>query len=87
MKCLACGGEMRVVMVEPHDSVGMRAFEYQTLQCKDCADIERRFAFDPRATHLPVPLAAEHPEASQLTEESKSVFENPRLLIAYHENT
>jgi hypothetical protein len=78
---------MRVVMVEPHDSVGTRGFEYRTFQCKDCADIERRFSFYPRETHLSVPLAPEHPKASRVIEDSKSVYEDPHLRIGYHENT
>jgi hypothetical protein len=87
MKCLVCGGEMHVMMVEPHDSAGMRGFEHRTLQCNDCADIERRFVFDSQQTLLPISIAPEHPEAPQLTEEAKSVFDDPPLHIAYHENT
>jgi len=47
MKCFVCGEEMRLTLVEPHDQVTMRGFEYRTFQCESCGDKERRFVFDP----------------------------------------
>jgi hypothetical protein len=49
MKCFACGEEMRLTMVEPHDEL-TRGFEFRTFQCERCGDTERRFVFDPQAS-------------------------------------
>jgi hypothetical protein len=50
MKCFTCGEDMRLALVEPHDEVTMRGFEYRTFRCECCGDTERRFVFDPRAS-------------------------------------
>jgi hypothetical protein len=50
MKCLVCGDDMRLTLVEPHDEASMRGFEYRTFRCQRCGDTERRFVFDPRAS-------------------------------------
>jgi hypothetical protein len=45
MQCFVCGGEMRVVKVEPHVT-GMQGFELRTFQCVGCGDVEKRTVFD-----------------------------------------
>jgi hypothetical protein len=47
MKCLVCGSEMRLTLVESHE-VTKPGFEYRTFQCESCGETERRFVFDPR---------------------------------------
>jgi hypothetical protein len=47
MKCLLCGDQMRLTMVEPHGELTMGGFEYRTFQCDRCDESERRFVFDP----------------------------------------
>jgi hypothetical protein len=48
MKCVLCGGEMRLIKIEPHDEAVVRGFAYRTFRCETCGDTERRFVFDPR---------------------------------------
>ena len=50
MKCFGCGEEMRLTLVEPHDEITMRGFEFRTFRCESCGDTERRFVFDPQAS-------------------------------------
>jgi DNA-directed RNA polymerase subunit RPC12/RpoP len=50
MKCLVCGAEMRLAVVEPHGSSAAQGFEYRTFRCEKCGDMERRFVFDPRTS-------------------------------------
>ena len=57
MNCLVCGNPMRLAMVEPHEEVAMRGFEYRTFQCERCGERERRFVFDPRASVDPSSVA------------------------------
>jgi hypothetical protein len=45
MQCFVCGGQMRVVMVEPH-VIDMQGFELRTFQCVGCGDVEKRPVFD-----------------------------------------
>ena len=66
MQCFVCGGEMRVVTVEPHHAINMQGFEYRTLQCVSCGDTERRLAFEGKRPQPPIsasPEALPAPEA------------------------
>jgi hypothetical protein len=69
MQCFVCGGEMRVVTVEPHHAIDMHGFEYRTFQCVSCGDTERRLAFD--ATQPPAAIILA-PEPSEDLQDSKS---------------
>jgi hypothetical protein len=48
MKCLLCGGKMRLIKIEPHDHAVVRGFAHRTFRCENCSETERRFVFDPR---------------------------------------
>src|SRR5262245_5631859 len=45
MRCMACGGEMILIAVKPHDVGMVPGFRHETFQCSVCQDIERRFIF------------------------------------------
>jgi len=45
MRCLACGADMIVTDVASGDATMPEGFARETLQCTECGDIERRFAF------------------------------------------
>ncbi len=45
MRCMACGEEMRVVVIEPHDTITVPGFQYHTFECPACRDTERRLVF------------------------------------------
>src|SRR5262249_36556503 len=40
MRCLACGGEMQVDQIDPHET--LVSCEHYTFRCTSCGDIERR---------------------------------------------
>jgi hypothetical protein len=60
MRCMACGAEMRVVEVAADDTMRVAGYEYHTLQCSGCDDIERRLVFSREATVRPAKPAPPH---------------------------
>jgi hypothetical protein len=62
MRCMACGAEMKVVQTVPDDTMMVAGFEYRTLQCSGCNEVERRLAFNrERASGGPETIAAAPP--------------------------
>lgn len=59
MQCFVCGEAMRVVMVEPHDTIDMPGFELRTFQCVGCGDVEKRMCFDSTRSDRTVVLIPE----------------------------
>ena len=51
MLCISCGTEMRLVRVEPDDTMMVTGFEHQTFECPSCRETERRLTF----TRVPTP--------------------------------
>src|SRR5882757_7593490 len=45
MRCMSCGAEMRMLQVEPDDTMMVPGYERQTLQCSGCNEVERRTVF------------------------------------------
>jgi hypothetical protein len=68
MLCISCGTEMRLVRVQPDDTMMVTGYEYQTFECPSCREIERRLTFTREPTPQPgqsAPLeAAPVPPAS-----------------------
>src|SRR5712692_1870303 len=46
MRCMACGGNMRLVRVVPDHGMAVPGFKTQTLKCPGCQDTEQRLVFD-----------------------------------------
>ena len=65
MRCLVCGAEMRVVEVAADDTMRVSGYEYHTLQCSGCDDIERRLVFSREATVRPAKPAPPPPPQVQ----------------------
>jgi hypothetical protein len=69
MLCISCGTEMRLVRVEPDDTMMVTGFEYQTFECPSCQETERRLTFTREPTPqpgepAPIEQAAPVPPAS-----------------------
>ena len=60
MRCLVCGAEMRVVEVAADDTMRVSGYEYHTLQCSGCDDVERRLVFSREAIVRPIKPAPPH---------------------------
>jgi uncharacterized Zn finger protein len=45
MRCLMCAAEMHVTQVVQDDTMPVPGFEYHTLECLECGNIERRLVF------------------------------------------
>src|SRR5215510_13205305 len=45
MRCLMCAAEMYVTQVVQDDTMPVPGFEYHTLECLECGNIERRLVF------------------------------------------
>src|SRR5262245_22933886 len=45
MRCLACGGEMRLQQTRPDEVISVPGYEVQTLQCVVCRETEHRPVF------------------------------------------
>jgi predicted transcriptional regulator len=45
MRCMVCGGEMRLVQTVPDETMTVPGFEHHTLNCPSCHDEERRLVF------------------------------------------
>jgi hypothetical protein len=45
MRCLVCGGEMRLEQVARDDSMSVPGFEHRTFMCSACGDTEQRYVF------------------------------------------
>jgi hypothetical protein len=54
MRCMVCGGEMRVVGIVPDETISVGGFERHTLRCADCRDTEQRLVFNRPAKFTPV---------------------------------
>ena len=61
MRCLACGGEMRLMQVSLADAP-MPGFERHTFKCSTCSHISRRLVLSPRPPVANLPLVVQHPE-------------------------
>jgi hypothetical protein len=57
MLCISCGTEMRLVRVQPDDTMMVTGFEYQTFECLSCQETERRLTFTREPTPQPGPPA------------------------------
>src|SRR5262245_51925405 len=57
MLCISCGTQMRLVRVEPDDTMMVSGYEYQTFECLSCQEIERRLTFTRKPTPQPVQIA------------------------------
>jgi hypothetical protein len=69
MLCISCGTEMRLVLVQPDDTMMVTGFEYQTFECPSCKETERRLTFTREPTPqpgqpAPIEQAAPVPPAS-----------------------
>jgi len=53
MLCIMCGAEMRLVEVQPDQSIAVPGFERHTWECSECQDVERRLTFCREGTSLP----------------------------------
>src|SRR5579883_2696847 len=76
MQCLVCGGEMRVVKIEPH-VIPVRGFEFRTFQCVGCSDLEKRQVFDhgrSAQSAVPAPPAAVRAAPPALTGKMRSIL-------------
>jgi hypothetical protein len=69
MLCISCGTEMRLVLVQPDNTMMVTGYEYQTFECPSCQDTERRLTFTREPTPqpgqpAPIDQAAPVPPAS-----------------------
>jgi hypothetical protein len=69
MLCISCGTEMRLVRVQPDDTMMVTGYEYQTFECPSCQETERRLTFTREPTPqpgqpAPIEQAAPVPPAS-----------------------
>jgi hypothetical protein len=55
MRCMACGGTMRVVALEPCDAFKIGGFAYKTWECGSCQETERRLFFSRMIGRAAVP--------------------------------
>ena len=74
MRCMACGGEMRLIGIVPDEAMAVAGFERHTLKCGRCRDTEQRLVFNrPAAKFMPEhaapPLSAEEEAAAKEGEE------------------
>ncbi len=53
MLCISCGTEMRLVRVEPDDTMMVTGYEHQTFECPSCQETERRLTFTREPTPQP----------------------------------
>jgi hypothetical protein len=51
MLCILCGAEMRLIRVQPDDTMMVKGYEYRTFECPSCQETELRLTF----THEPTP--------------------------------
>jgi hypothetical protein len=53
MLCISCGAEMRLVQVQPDDTMMVTGYEHQTFLCLGCGETERRLTFTREPTPQP----------------------------------
>ena len=53
MLCISCGTEMRLVRVQPDDTMMVTGYEHQTFECPSCRETERRLTFTREPTPQP----------------------------------
>ena len=53
MLCISCGTEMRLVRVEPDDTMMVTGYEHQTFECPSGRETERRLTFTREPTPQP----------------------------------
>jgi hypothetical protein len=58
MVCISCGAEMRLVRVEPAETMMVTGYEYHTFECSSCQEVERRLTFTREPTCVPVDTAS-----------------------------
>jgi hypothetical protein len=56
MRCMVCGGEMRLVQTVPDETMTVPGFEHHTLNCPSCHDEERRLVFIRQPEPLSPPI-------------------------------
>jgi hypothetical protein len=69
MLCISCGAEMRLVQVQPDDTMMVTGYEHRTFLCLGCGETERRLTFTREPTPqpgepMPIDQAAPVPPAS-----------------------
>jgi hypothetical protein len=55
---MSCGAKMRLVRVEPAETMMVIGFEYRTFECSSCQEVERRLIFTREPTPVPVDTAS-----------------------------
>jgi hypothetical protein len=78
MLCISCGTEMRLVLVQPDDTMMVTGYEHQTFWCPSCGETERRLTFTREPTPqpgepAPIDEAAQVPPASASGDATPSV--------------
>src|SRR5208337_719188 len=56
MRCMVCGGEMRLVQTVPDETMIVPGFEHHILNCPCCHDEERRLVFIRQPEPLSTPI-------------------------------
>lgn len=64
MLCISCGTEMRLVRVQPDDTMMVTGYEHQTFECPSCQETERRLTFRREPTPQPVLTAPDDKAAT-----------------------
>ncbi len=65
MRCFACGEKMRVVDVVPDDTMLVHGYEYHTLECPGCHEVERRLQFVREVERVEPPPLPSEPDQDQ----------------------
>jgi hypothetical protein len=65
MRCFACGEKMRVVEVVPDDTMLVHGYEYHTLECPGCHEVERRLQFTREVERVEPPPLPSEPDQDQ----------------------
>src|SRR5215813_6326276 len=72
MRCIGCGGGMRLVKAVADCTMMVSGYEHQTLECRGCHAVERRMVFGRTIGPLtvePMGLPSEPPPAAIETEQ------------------
>jgi hypothetical protein len=82
MRCISCGGEMRLVLVERDDTMMVPGYEHQTVRCSGCNEVERRLVFSGESGSRPAEpaLVPSTPVTSLLLEADRDLDEGEELL-------
>ena len=82
MLCISCGAKMRLVRVQPDDTMMVTGYEHQTFECSSCGETERRLTFTREPTPqpgqpAPIDEAAPVPPASASQDTAPPVSPDP----------